>query len=523
MIKSNKGRAFGTQLLLSLVSSAFLILSFPDFNLEFLAWIALVPLLFAIKEAGPVRSFLLSFLAGFVFFLGTIYWLIHVTLPGAVIVALYLALYFGFFGLFSASALRNPSIVTLFFIPAAWAVSEYLRAHLLGGFGWVLLGHSQSRALPVIQIADITGAYGVGAVIALVNAAVFFTLSGLREGIYRYRYIAAALVVLYATLAYGVFRVKNVFAGEGLRVSVIQGNIPQDRKWDAGFRNWILNRYDGLTRNAAAFGTDLIVWPEASVPGFMEAEPDLYERVKSLAMGVKTPLLVGTPYRSFAKEPRLHNSAVLFADDGRIVDRYDKLHLVPFGEYIPAKPVFSFAERFAPLPIGDFSPGAKPTVFKIIIKRELRDDTASWRMLKNIKFSCLICFEDVFPGISRRFVREGAAFLVNITNDAWFKKTAAPYQHAQSSVFRAVENRVNVIRAANTGLSCFIDQKGRVIGAVTDGSREIFVEGYATKEIFLTRTRTFYTVYGDIFAYVCMAFLAIFSIYHSSRIRSGRR
>ncbi len=495
----------GYQFILIIASSILLILSFPDFNLEFLAWIALIPLLFAIEGAQPRKAFLLSYLCGFLFFLGTIYWLIHVTLPGMVAVVAYLALYFGFFGLIISRAPRLKSYTLLFFIPAAWTALELVRSHLLGGFGWNLLGYSQSFNLPVIQIADITGAYGVSFLVCLANAAIFLTIKDLKNKDATFKCLAIALVLIFISVGYGVYRVRNIFTGERVRIAVIQGNIPQAKKWDVNFREAILSKYESLTRQAANNKVDLVIWPETSVPGFLETDRDLLERMRELAKSIKSPIFAGAPAED---GDQYYNSALLISEDGQILGRYDKMHLVPFGEYVPFKKALSFVERFAPSPIGDFSKGKSPTVFKFFIERSAKGDKTSWKLLKKVKFSCLICFEDTFPGIARGFVKQGATFLVNITNDAWFHKTNAAYQHAQASVFRAVENRVNVVRAANTGLSCFIDQRGKITAEVKVGSDRLFVEGFEIHDIVLTNAKTLYTEYGDIFAYICVLFAA---------------
>ncbi len=201
---------------------------------------------------------------------------------------------------------------------------------------------------------------------------------------------------------------------------------------------------------------------------------------------------------------RYFNSAYFLDRTGRQIGRYDKIHLVPFGEYVPFRNILSFVERFAPSPIGDFSPGSEYKVFGFFVESSAMEKTAGWRMLKKARCSVLICFEDIFPGLARRFVSNGAAFLVNMTNDAWFGRSSAAFQHAQASVFRAVENRVAVVRAANTGLSCFIDNKGRIINCVSLDDKSIFVTGYASGKVELSRGRTFYTAFGDIFAYLCI-------------------
>lgn len=500
------------KLLLAVASSSLLVLSFPNFNLWPLAWVGFVPLFFAIHDERPVKAFLISYIAGILFFLGTIYWLIHVTLPGMIAVALYLAVYFGLFGMILAFGFRLSGYKSIFFAPALWVTLELIRSHLFGGFGWVLLAHSQSYNLPMIQIADITGAYGVSFLIVMVNMAIYLGIKNFKNKELAVRLVSIAVFMVFLSLSYGIYRLNNIFTGEKIRVAVVQGNIPQTKKWDAGFREEIMSKYEGLTRAVAAERVDLIVWPETSVPGYLDTERDLVDRIKSLAAGVHTPILIGAPREDPALQDVYYNSAILFAEDGRVIDSYDKLHLVPFGEYLPLRQIFSFVQNFAPSPIGDFTAGKNFTVFKFFIERNARDNNTNWRLLKKAKFSTLICFEDIFPELTRKFVRAGALFMVNMTNDAWFGDTSAAYQHAQNSVFRAVENRVNFVRAANTGLSCFIDQKGRIVDAVEQNKRNLFVDGFKAHELVLTGTRTFYNAYGDVFAILCVLLAIILPV-----------
>ncbi|MCM8761117.1 MAG: apolipoprotein N-acyltransferase [Candidatus Omnitrophica bacterium] len=497
---------------LSTLAAFCLILSFPSFNLWFFAWIGFIPLFLAIDGKSLLKAFFISYLTGVLFFFGIAYWLVHVTLPGMVIVVIYLGLYFGIFGFAASRASDSHPMAALIVAPSVWVALEWVRSHMFGGFGWALLAHSQSSNLPVIQIADVTGAYGVSFLVMMINYAVFLTAREIRrKNNYTY-YLAIALLVLFISLAYGGLRLKNIFAGELLRVAVVQGNIPQDKKWDENFREEILDIYRSLTLEASNQHPDLIVWPETSVPGYLELERDLWESVSGLVKDVNKPILVGTPSVSRSAKDVYYNSAVLFREDGTIVERYDKLHLVPFGEYVPLKNVFWFVEKFAARPIGDFSAGKNWTVFNFFIERKAKTEQAHWKLLKKVKFSCLICFEDIFPDMAREFVKRGAAFLVNITNDAWFGRTAAAYQHAQTSVFRAVENRVNVVRAANTGISCFIDQKGAVVAEVSSGGSNLFVRGIKTHDIVMANTRTIYTKYGDIFAYLCICVTLIYCV-----------
>jgi apolipoprotein N-acyltransferase len=513
-----------SRILLAVLSALLLILSFPPFNAWILAWVAFIPLFFAVDGQNPLKAFLIAYLIGFIFFLGTIYWLIHVTLPGMLAVVAYLALYFGFFGLIisyepnSRRASLNPpygctQYERLFLIPAAWIALEWARSYVFTGFGWALLGYSQSCNLPIIQIADVTGAYGVSFLIVMFNVAIFFAIKNFR---FRKDFlipVIMAAILMIAVIGYGIFRLNNVFTGERLKVSVVQGNIPQDQKWDERFVDKIMDRYSSLTVLSAAQRPDLIIWPETSVPGFIEDKSTLLEWVRGLALAVDSPLLVGAPrYEDVNGKELYYNSAFLFPKDGSQARYYDKMHLVPFGEYVPLKNLFFFVHRFAPRPIGDFVGGKEFTVLKFPVERSVNEKERNWKLVKKVGFGCLICFEDIFPDLARGLVKNNAGFLVNITNDAWFGRSSAAYQHAQASVFRAVENRVNVIRAANTGLSCFIDQKGRIVSKVSKEDRDLFVEGFSANEIILSRTRTLYTVYGDIFAYLCIFLAVLFTI-----------
>ncbi len=515
--------AFGHQTVLAIASAILLILSFPGFNIWILAWFAFIPLFFALENQKPLKAFLISYFTGFLFFLGTIYWLVHVSLPGMIIVAAYLALYFGFFGLIISSIPPrrwDPTCEVgkevgqqyerLFLIPAAWVAFEWARSYVFTGFGWALLGYSQSSNLPIIQIADISGVYGVSFLIVMFNAVVFYVIKNIRNKKELLGPVLITVILITIVSGYGLLRLNNVFTGERLKVSVVQGNIPQNQKWDESFAENIIEKYQTLTILSAVEKPDLIIWPETSVPGFIENQKGLLEWVRGLAVAANAPLLVGAPrYEDVNGRELYYNSAFLFLKDGSLARHYDKMHLVPFGEYVPLKSLFFFVHRFAPRPIGDFVGGKEFTVLRFPIERSVKDEGHNWKLMKRVGFGCLICFEDIFPLLARSLVKNNAGFLVNITNDAWFGRSNAAYQHAQASVFRAVENRVNVIRAANTGLSCFIDQKGRVISKVSQEGKDLFIEGFKSEEIVLSRIRTIYTTYGDIFAYLCILFTVL--------------
>ncbi|MBM3251356.1 MAG: apolipoprotein N-acyltransferase [Candidatus Omnitrophica bacterium] len=474
--------------LLCIFSAILLMLPFFNGQLWLFSWMGFVPLFFLLENKTPAKAFFCSYFCGWIFFTSVLYWLIHVTLLGWIVLNIYLALYFGLFGLIINLSRKQKDWLLLFFVPSVWVCLEFIRGGFLTGFPWAFMGYSQYENLPVIQIADITGAYGVSFLLILAN----FTIYKLMRDKKSIRFFVAVIIIILFILGYGFFRLNQKFEGETLRISVVQGNIPQEEKWQEDLQSYILGKYLALTAEAVKDKPDIVIWPETSVPGYLEEEPLLFYNVSSLAKELKTKLLVGTVA---SEGPSIYNSATLVSQEGKIKKRYDKLHLVPFGEYIPFPKVFSFVSDIAPAPIGDFSFGKDYTVFSL-------DEN------KQIAFSVLICFEDVFPYLSRSFVKKGAGFLVNITNDAWFKKTVEPYQHLQSSVFRAIENRVWVVRAANTGVSCFVDPTGKVVARVQnkDTKEDIFVSGHKTQDITLENRPTFYLRFLDVFVFCCFIF-----------------
>ncbi len=489
-------------LCLSVSSAALLILSFPNFNLWICAWFAFVPLFSALKGKSKFRSFLISYLTGVIFWSGCIYWLVHVTTLGTLLLVLYLALYFGFFGLV-VSAIRYPlSAKNLFFIPSVWVILEYVRSHLLTGFPWALLGYSQYNNLLIIQFADITGAWGVSFLIMVANVFIYYAASRQLPVASGAKSFFLVIICIIGVLIYGylkIYRRSEAADQQPIKVSVIQGNIPQELKWDAGAQDFIINKYSNLTAASLKDKPDLVIWPEASYPLVLSG-PLYYDSLGDSLKEINAPLLFGAVT---VKDNLYYNSALLVSKGAGLLSKYDKIHLVPFGEYIPLKNIFPFLETI--VPIGDIAAGRDYTVFQK-------------------KFSVLICFEDLFPELSRQFVKRGAEFLVNITNDAWYKETSAPYQHLQASVFRAIENRVFLVRAANTGISGFINPLGRIVSLVEDKARRnIFIDGYDTEEITLTanKEKSFYARYGDIFILFCLIFIFYSIIPYQYKIKNA--
>jgi len=513
---------------LVLTSAVFLIVSFfPNTNLEFFAWFAFAPLFFTLQNKTKAKAFIISYLFGIIFWLGIIYWLIHVTFAGLIILVLYLALYFGFFGLVVSSMRpRLNLLIGPLVIACIWVGLEYLRSHLFTGFSWALLGYSQYLNLPIIQIAKITGVWGVSFLVMLINAWIYLLLNARfaprakREKptlpIIGY---ALVLVLLSISLGYGFYELYSqpqMINQQKFRISVIQGNIPQAIKWEKSARGGILGEYQRLSRLAAGDSPDLIIWPEAAFPGILQQDIYAKKRLQEFVSNIGIPLLIGVVNLN---NHNYYNSAALISQDGKFMQRYDKLHLVPFGEYIPLKRIFGFLETV--VPIGDFSPGEEYVVFnldKSTLTSLRQSSNLADRKLVRSRFGVLICFEDIFPQISREFVRKGADFLINITNDAWFGDTSSPYQHLSASVFRAVENGVYLVRAANTGVSGFITPEGRIY-PLLDKTRgeQTFISGYLTQDITIfPKQNNLYTQWGDWFVLTCLV-VAICGIYLANK------
>jgi apolipoprotein N-acyltransferase len=369
---------------------------------------------------------------------------------------------------------------------------EFIRAHLFTGFDWVMLGHSQYKNLMCIQIADITGVYGVSFLVILVNLLFFETLRA------RSLFLKAnitVIAILSLVLAYGFWVTGQKKYYPIARVGVVQPNIPLALDWDQEYRPWIIDQNIRLTKKLQDQKLDLIVWPETSLPGVITDAPFLTNEIQATAAGGHTPILIG----SIAQEgEHFYNSAFLIGADGQMLGRYDKIHLVPFGEFLPLRPVLGWISKIVHL--DDFTSGKTYKVFSITPAPSHTED--SFRPQK--KFSVLICFEDTLGHLCRHFAQAGADFFVNMTNDAWFKDTKAPFLHLQAAVFGCVENHRSLARAANTGVSALVDPWGRIIASVSDGhGKETFVEGTTWGSLPLNHEKTFYTKYGDIFTYLC--------------------
>jgi len=499
-----------TKITLGILSGLFLTGSFPSIDFSWLSWVALVPLFMALHDLSPQKSFKIGLLAGCVHFASLLYWLAYTmqtygnmpfyySIPTLLLLSVYLGFYTAVFSAATRWLLTAP-LGFLLFTPVFWVALEYIRSFLITGFPWGLLSYSQYNHLHLIQISDILGPYGVSYLIVQTNGVCFLGYSYLKGLPWQGKRVGTRLaigsMVLWVclftiTVAYGRFRIESIdrwVAVSPLKtVSVVQGNIDQAIKWDPQFQEATTQKYVDLSHLTKHDQPDLIVWPETAAPFYFGNSSPLTQQVQRGIIDVNTDFLIGSP--SFVvkenKAVEYYNSAYLINETGKITGKYDKAHLVPFGEYVPLKKLLPFIGKLV-AQVGDFSAGEK-------------GKTLRWA---DGRLGILICYEIIFPDLSRMLAKNHASFLVNMTNDAWYGKSSAPYQHFSMAIFRAVENRRVLVRSANTGISGFIDPVGRVIR-----SSEIFEEAVITESIPMIEKLTFYTRFGNVFASGCLIFL----------------
>jgi apolipoprotein N-acyltransferase len=485
---------------LAAVSGALLASAFPIIDGGPLAWIALVPLLLAALGRGAGAAFRAGWVGGFVFFLATLYWLVLtigtytnlsplVSVGPLLLLCAFLALGFGAFAAGCERA-RRAGVELALVAPPLWVLIEWVRTYILGGFPWVSLGYSQYRATYLVQFVEFTGVYGLSALVVLVNVAIYSAVRRWYAGeAPSTRGMLAVTGLLVVLVAWGYWRVQEVAAippKGSLRVGFIQGNVAQDVKWDPAYQDGTIDHYETLTSAAVADGAALVVWPETAAPFFFQEEGELRDRILGLARRLGIWIVVGSPAFSYEDGGLLlHNRVYLVGPDGTADQFYDKMELVPFGEYVPLKSIFFFVDKVVE-GVGDFRAGETPVVFH----------TAQGN------FGTLICYEGIFPGLTRRFVDGGADFLVNVTNDAWFGRTSAPYQHLAMVTLRAIENRVPLVRVANTGFSAMVDTDGTIRWRTG-----LFESAWRVDTISWIGIPTFYARFGDVFVYGCMALL----------------
>jgi apolipoprotein N-acyltransferase len=467
-------------------------LSFHPLRLHFLAWVGLIPLFFATEGMSAWRIFKAGTFFGFLFAWFVLFWIIFLQIGAniKILIVFGLILLFLYMGLYFGVALLITERTSLWFLPLVITGLEFIRGIGELRFPWLSLGYSQARYPLFIQQASIYGVYGVSFWIVLLNVSIY-------EALRRKRLVDIFVAILIFTLPliYGVTRMGKT-RGQMVTVGIVQPNIDPNLKFSPELRFETFERLMQLSVRCATTAAaqeqnpaDLIIWPETATPVFLRSPGKYQDLVRHLVDRLNIPIFTGTAIY----EPATHdifNGAVLIEPNTGIEQEYRKIYLVPFGEHIPFDRQFAFIRRID-FGEGDYTPGTTYTIFHT----------------KKFRFACLICFESIFPELSRRCVNDGAEVLVNITNDGWFGKISGPQQHNDMAILRSVENGVVLLRSANTGISMIVDQYGRVLI-----EKPLFEEDIIVANIPITPISTIYRKTGDALPIICLLAITLILI-----------
>jgi len=546
--------------LAAICSGALYAACFAPFDLTWFCWIALTPLIAAIWFSGRqsrhrwFRNLLLGYVAGLTFFWIVFSWLTTVTVLGWFVLVFYMAIYFAIWAwlcgllrpregkgrsagvskwdqmLMRARSTAAPppspwikstnNLRLAFILAAAWTTQEWLRGWIFSGFGWNNLGIALHDYWPLIQITEVTGVAGLSFLVAFANVILLTTgyrlIVEARTRVMRPHFdFTVTMAAIVGILIFGLRAAQNSPPTKSLRVAAVQSNVPQTQKFDPQFTRRIFDQFRRLSEIALRSNPppDLLVWPESSMPGPVLADQESYKFVMDLAASADTDLLLGT---IDVDQQDIYNAALLVSDSGERVQVYRKIHLVPFGEYVPGRHTVPLLAQIVGNQVpGDFKRGKEYTVFTLTNSE--------------IHVGPLICFEDTIGDLTRQFVlpnetSPGANLLVDVTNDGWFKTSAGSHQHLANAIFRCVETRRPMIRAANTGVTCFINQFGRVTQMLRDETGSTFTEGVLAGEIKVPTEQelTFYVRHGELFAKACTA-ITVISILVTVGVRRRKR
>jgi apolipoprotein N-acyltransferase len=490
------------------LSGVLMALAFAPFDMADAAWCCLVPLLISCSYAKPCHAIKIGITTGTIFWLITLFWLTKVTFVGLLILSLYCALYVAPFTLVAVWWIRTHgagrflhNAAFMIVITAVWVASEFARVTFFTGFPWNPLGVSQYQNVMLIQHASWGGVYAISGILVWVNAAIALTILRYLKKLARFgrsthpEMLMGMTVILIAFVTGNKMYNQPELPGRETRIALIQPAIPQYDKWSEEKEEMIYQRLQDLTSQSILWTTpDLVVWPETALPYDVKQSEYCYDLVYSLArMG--SPILVGSMDSEirYDQKPLYYNSSFLFDTNGIIIEEYQKRHLVLFGEYVPFHQYVDIVNAMTPV-MESFTPGSTSTVFQVPERK--------------MPFSALICFEDSLPYLARHSVRNGARMLINQTNDAWFDPSSASRQHMAMSVFRAVENRVPMVRSANTGYTCEINARGQIQRVLMSENGQHDGPGFHLAVVNIPPDEmplTFYTRHGDVFAWVCFA------------------
>lgn len=477
---------------LALLSGLLVGLAFPPLKLGILAWVGLVPFLRALENSTPRAGAAAGFLAGLTANIIVLYWLsFNSGAPFAVVFASmiaavgYLALFWALLG-YVFSLIHTRTGKGFLILPFLWVSTEYLMSFGPLGFPWVSLASTQVGYLPVIQVAEYTGIYGISFWIVVMNIVSYRYLlatSGVRR-----RLAGLFVVAMIVPWLYGYLRLATVNGQHGagekpFRISLVQPNVGPHEKWDPGRRNWVFDHLDSLYLVAVGDNPQVVVWPESATPFYLRRNFRRLNRLKRRIDETGIPLLTGAVDWAMSESGRKIYNGVLLIQSDRPITAYYKMQLVPLAEYNPLARKFPLSDA---LSLGHFTPGISYTLFEV-------DD---------VPFSAIVCFESAFPQLVRRFIEKGAKILIIVVNDGWFGNTSGPYQHASLARFRAVEHRMPVVRCANTGISAIYDSAGRMTARLPLATKGIISSSISPRTML-----TFYTKHGDLFSRICFVML----------------
>jgi apolipoprotein N-acyltransferase len=557
------------------ISSGFLYAaSFPPFDQAWLCWIALTPLLAAVwfSDANPkrrrLRDLLLGYVAGLAFFWTVFFWLRTVTVPGLILVGAYMAIYFALWswicGLLrpslrpvavvnrwmqpppnpplpcppvgrtlpgartdSAVASESPlsrspwlrstnNLRLAFLLAAVWVAQEWLRSVVLSGWGWNTLGAALHAQLAMIQVAEFTGVAGLSFLVAFTNVILLttarrFILETQMRPMRPHYDLTLTMAAIVGVMGFGLRSLQVQRPAKTLTVALVQPNIPREQKFSPELAQKTFDQFTRLSTPAlgASVRPDLIVWPESSMPGPALQDDQSYRFVMDFSAAAKTDLLLGTIDLDATGD---YNAALLVSDEGKRVQLYRKVHLVPFGEYVPGRHIIPLLARVVGDQVpADFAFGKEHTVFHLTNDKAL--------------VAPLICFEDTIGDLTRQFVLGGANLLANVTNDGWFLRSAGSQQHLANAVLRCVETRLPMVRAANTGVTCFVNEFGRVTQVLVDEHGSQFTDGVLTGDLSIPigRELTFYVRHGELFAQACVGISVLVVVFLGVQLVSRRR
>lgn len=505
----------GHELKYLIIIAVLLTLSFPPFPFGFLAPTALAIFLLLIQDQSPKDCFRLGYWFGLLWGAMALFWISTSSVTGAILAILINSLHYAIIWWLFSNFRKRSLAFALISLPAIWVGMEYLRQFSDLRFNWLTLAHTQSYYLSLIQFIDITGYYAISFIVVSVGVSIFVIIRF--KSNYRWIPISACMVVIIILSVYGQIQISKFHKIKYplLKAGLVQPNVDPYEKWDPVFQGEAFDMLMEASRKLLDSNPNLIIWPETATPFYLRSNPGKIRQIQLLIDSANISLLTGTPdyqYMNDEGDYHTYNATFFLSSGGKTFQKYYKMALVPGSETMPFKTYFPFLRK-VDVGGGDFFPGMNYTVFKFSVRSgQGKFSNSEYKITeldkledRSIGLSAIICYESVFPDIVRRFVLNGSNLLTIITNDGWFGLTSGPYQHAQFAVFRAIENRVSILRCANTGISCFIDPTGKILkkaGLNTRKNLSAFVP--------VNDKKSFYTRNGDLFGKIMFLMSWIF-------------